>query len=215
MAGEVKVARTYDSSRRRAQAEATRRQILDASRRLFLERGYGRTTIDTIAREARVAPETVYAAFKSKRAILRRLLDIAAVGDMVAQPLRERPWLRDLRAVPDRHARVRMLATEATSVLERSTDLLMVLRDAASTDPRLAAEWEDANRLMRIDHAVFVRALAGDTGFRDGVTEESAADIVWTIAGPEVYQRLVRWRGWSPADYEHWAADTLDHALFG
>ncbi|MFW5899024.1 MAG: hypothetical protein ACOCUN_01000 [Jiangellaceae bacterium] len=30
---------------------------------------------------------------------------------------------------------------------------------------------------------------------------------------PEVYQRLVRWRGWTPEQYEAWAADTLQRTL--
>lgn len=213
MASPVKSRRPYNSAKRRKQAEATRQEILTAARRLFTERGYARTTIDAIAAEAGVAPETTYAAFKSKRAILRRLLDIAAVGDEQPIPMRERPWVRALQEEPDPVSRVRLFAHEGRMIMERSTDLLMVLREAAGSDPRLAADWAEANDLMHQDHAMFTRALAGDGGLREDVTVEAATDIVWTIASPEVYQRLVRWRGWTPERYEAWAADTLQRTL--
>ena len=56
----VKAKRRYDSSRRRAQAEATRGDILDAARRRFEQHGYAATSMDAIAAEAGVALKTVY-----------------------------------------------------------------------------------------------------------------------------------------------------------
>ncbi|MBV8453994.1 MAG: TetR family transcriptional regulator, partial [Deltaproteobacteria bacterium] len=52
--------RTYDSTARKAAAQATRLAILSAARRLFLERGYAGTTMPTIAAAAGVALDTVY-----------------------------------------------------------------------------------------------------------------------------------------------------------
>ena len=53
------VKRPYRSPRRREQAEETRRRILAAARRLFVARGYGGTTMETIADDAGVAVQTV------------------------------------------------------------------------------------------------------------------------------------------------------------
>src|SRR5918999_730393 len=58
---------------RQRQALQTRRLIVDAATKLFLERGYGVTTMDAIAAEAGVAVSTVYAIFKNKRAFLREI----------------------------------------------------------------------------------------------------------------------------------------------
>ncbi|MFD9466985.1 helix-turn-helix domain-containing protein, partial [Streptomyces sp. NPDC060027] len=45
----VTVKRQYDTSRRRAAAQATRQAILDAATRLFAERGYAATTMAQLA----------------------------------------------------------------------------------------------------------------------------------------------------------------------
>src|SRR5687767_15223401 len=65
--------RKYDSTRRQVQADETRRQILTAAYKLFSERGYAGATIEAIATEAGVAPETIYAVFRNKGKILLRL----------------------------------------------------------------------------------------------------------------------------------------------
>ena len=79
MTGSVK--RPYESPRRRAQAAATRRQILDAAQRLFEAHGYAATTMAAIAREAGVALKTVYVAFETKSGVLRALWHLLLRGD--------------------------------------------------------------------------------------------------------------------------------------
>ena len=76
-----KTKRRYNSKRRQAQARETRRQITEAARMLFTERGYSGATIEAIAQEAGVATETVYAVFGNKRAILVHLVNISVGGD--------------------------------------------------------------------------------------------------------------------------------------
>ena len=67
---------------------------MDAALRLFLERGYVATTIEAIAREAAVAPATVYQAFGTKQAILARVLDQAIAGDAEPAALLDRDWVK-------------------------------------------------------------------------------------------------------------------------
>src|SRR3954447_3993933 len=70
----------YHSPRRADQALATRRAVLEAARDLFVRKGYLQTTVADIAREARVAVDTVYAAVGRKPAILREVLETAISG---------------------------------------------------------------------------------------------------------------------------------------
>ena len=61
------------TSHRQRQALATRQIILEAAHRLFLEQGYGSTTIEVISAEAGVAVSTVYGIYKNKRGILKAI----------------------------------------------------------------------------------------------------------------------------------------------
>ncbi len=65
----------YRSPLRAERAADTRRRIAAAALELFAENGFGDTTVAAIATRAGVAPQTVYATFGSKGAIVRALLD--------------------------------------------------------------------------------------------------------------------------------------------
>src|SRR5258706_430394 len=73
MMGQVNPKRSYDSPRRREQAAATRRDILEAAQQLFERQGFAATKMAEIAGEAGVALKTVYAAFETKSGVLRAL----------------------------------------------------------------------------------------------------------------------------------------------
>lgn len=61
--------------RRRAREKEERRQsILQAAREVFLEEGFDRATVDSIAERAEVSKGTVYLYFESKETLLARLL---------------------------------------------------------------------------------------------------------------------------------------------
>src|SRR6267378_1038148 len=97
----VKTKRRYDSPRRREQAAATRREILEAAQRLFEHQGYAATTMAAIAAEAGVALKTVYVAFETKSGVLRALWNMLLRGDTEDAPVAERRWYRDVVEEPD------------------------------------------------------------------------------------------------------------------
>src|SRR5262245_45583365 len=78
------VKRPYHSPLRQAQAESTRARILDAALELFARNGYAATAIAAVAREAGVVPETIYAAFGTKKALIDGLIARAAPRDTLA-----------------------------------------------------------------------------------------------------------------------------------
>src|SRR3990170_5175525 len=63
------------AARRTRRGPHTRKQILDASLRLFSERGFARTTVRDIAHEAGITDAAIYYHFKSKRELLEALVE--------------------------------------------------------------------------------------------------------------------------------------------
>src|SRR5262244_2945653 len=98
MGEDVKQRPRYDSPRRREQADATRRAILDAAERLFGVRGYAGTSVGEIAEAAGVALKTVYAVFGTKAEVLRALWHLRLRGDEDPVPVQDRPWVREVLA---------------------------------------------------------------------------------------------------------------------
>ena len=68
---------------RAARTRATRRRIVDAAAALFVEHGYGVTTLEQIAARAGVAVQTVYFHFGNKRTVLKEAADPAGGGSVV------------------------------------------------------------------------------------------------------------------------------------
>src|SRR5918995_7157213 len=93
--------RSYNSSRRREQAAATRRDVLGAAQRLFERQGYAATTMAAIAAEAGVALKTVYLAFETKSGVLRALWHKLLRGDQEDVPVAAREWYREAVEEPD------------------------------------------------------------------------------------------------------------------
>lgn len=205
--------RKYDSSRRREQAGQTRRAILEAARSLFVESGYAATTINAIATQAGVSPESVYAVFGSKRALLSELIDVSIVGDDASIPVLERDWVEKLSKKTDPRAALELLARNGRIMLQRWTPIYEVLRGAAASDPEIASLWqENKNQRFSGQHRL-VHLVAKIAGLRKGLTVSTAADIVFAVGSPETYRLLVVDRGWSAQRFERWYADTLIRLL--
>src|SRR4051794_8311269 len=124
---------------RAARTRATRRRIVDAGADLFVTAGYGATTLEQIAQRAGVAVQTVYFHFGNKRTVLKEAVDVAAVGDDEQVALLQRPWLEEVRAEPDPRRVVALCASHGRQIYERIGPIMRVVRDAAVTDPDMAA----------------------------------------------------------------------------
>src|SRR4051812_28146783 len=141
MAQAAKTTRPYHSPRRREQAEATRREILEAAKRLFERQNYAATTMAAIAAEAGVALKTVYVAFETKSGLLRALWHLLLRGDEENVPVAERRWYRTLLEEPDPERQLRLTARNSRAVKERAGALMGVIRSAAPADPDIEALW--------------------------------------------------------------------------
>jgi AcrR family transcriptional regulator len=215
MAEAVTGKRRYDSSRRRAQAEATRNDILAAAQRLFERHGYAATTMEAIAADAGVALKTVYVAFETKSGLLRALWNHLLRGGHDDVPIGEQQWYRRLVAEPDAERQIRMTARNSRLVKVRIAGVLEVVRSAAPLDPEIAGLWRRIQRDFHANQGVIVKSLQAKRALRPGLTAERATDILWTLNHPNLWQLLVDERGWTPEQYEVWLFETARAQLLG
>ena len=149
---------------------------MGAARRLFLERGYGATTVEAISELADVAPATVYRLFASKAGILKALLDVAIVGDDTAVAMADRPEVRSLLANGDPRARIAGFVAVVVQVNGRVAPLHHVLVGAAGSDRDAAALFADLVRQRQRGQRTIARSLARSRVLRPGLREREAAD---------------------------------------
>lgn len=214
MAERVKT-RPYNSPRRREQAAATRREILEAAQRLFERQGYATTTMAAIAAEAGVALKTVYVAFETKSGVLRALWNLLLRGDEGETPVADRSWYREVVEEPDSQRQLRLNARNSRAVKTRIAGVLKVIRNAAPVDPDIEALWERIQTEFHANQRVIVERLAERKALRRSLDVDRATDILWTLNHPDVWQLLVGERGWTPEQYEEWFGDMACSQLLG
>jgi AcrR family transcriptional regulator len=201
------------ANRRTEQARATRRRIVECARELFLEQGYATTALDQIAARANIAVQTIYFHFGNKRTVLKEVMDVLAVGDDAPVPLLDRSWVQAVRDQPDARRALGLWLENSRVIYGRVAPMLSIVRDAAGADPEAAEQWQ-ANQAQRYAaHRSLADILAAKGALRPGLTTEQAADIIFTLASPEVYLLLTAERGWHPAEWQAWITDTVAHAI--
>jgi AcrR family transcriptional regulator len=205
----VKPRRRYHSPRRREQAAATRRDILEAARLLFERDGYAASSMASIAVEAGVALKTVYLAFDTKAGLLRALWHLLLRGDEADAPVGAREWFREVLEESDPERALRLNVRNARRVRGRASALLRAIHDAAAADPEVAELWERIQSEFYDNQRSVVEALHKNGSLRPGLDLARATDILWTLNNPAVYWLLVDERGWTPEEHESW----LGHAL--
>lgn len=192
-----------------ARTRLARRAVVDAARTLFLDRGYGATTIDAISERSDIPSATVYRLFGSKLGILKALLDVSIVGDDEAVAMADRPEVRSLLADPDPTERLAGFVHLAAQINQRTVTIYRILVSAAASQPDAAALLDELARQRQEGQGQIARSLAGADVLAPGVRQRDAADIIHALLSPEVYGLLVVDRGWPIGRYESWLAGTL------
>ena len=206
--------REYDSTRRQAQANETRRHILEAARRLFMERGYTGATAEAIAAEAGVAAQTIYAIFKNKKRMLVSLMNVSpTTGVEDHTPMPERPSVQAVSQERDPRRQLEMFAQVVATNLDQVAVVSEIMADAAKTEPDFDRILQKLNK-QRLEHMTLaVQQVAANGPFRENMDEAYARDTVWTLTSPEVFLLLTQDRGWTKEKYAGWLADTLARVL--
>jgi AcrR family transcriptional regulator len=201
------------NSKGQARTRLARRAVVDAARTLFVDRGYGATTIGALSESSDVPVATVYRLFSSKVGILKAVLDVSIAGDDGERPVLDRPEVAAMFAEPDPHDLLAGFARMTVAINERSGPIYQILASAAASEPEAANLLGQYTQQRQQGQGQIARALARSGALRRDLRRRDAADIIHALMSPEVYRLLVTDRGWSRARYQRWLTDTLVQQL--
>lgn len=175
-----------------------------------MARGYGGTTMESVADDAGVAVQTVYATFGSKRGILLALLDrMAAEADLP----RMQAAVDAATGKPRKQLRERLAFT--SRFYAAGADLIDIARTVSGVEPDLRAFWHEGEGRRYRATSTLVAEWDAAGALAPGVTARQATDIWWALGGPDVFRLFTVERRWSRKRFQEWLGATLETVLFG
>ncbi len=182
--------------RRAEVARAKRSAVVGAARRLFAEQGYFTTTVEQIARDAGVAPATVYATTGGKQGLLFELVEEWSTTPAVREALE---GVARCERVEDVLAE---LSAGVGRVRDEWGDVIEVVLATAPHEPAVAARLLEVRGVYEVDVDRCVRRILHLTDHPEAHRE--VLDVLWFYFGFRGYALLVHDRGWEPARAERW-----------
>ncbi|MGK8486354.1 TetR/AcrR family transcriptional regulator [Nocardia asiatica] len=174
---------------------------------MFARQGYFATTVDEIAKQARVAPATVYAVGGGKQGLLRTLVDLWSEAPVVAETLERQETLTDPGEI------VRHAAATVRSMRENYGDIMRVVLATAPHNAEASDALRIATKRYRDAIAALALRLNEVGGLPPDTTVEQATDILWFYFGYSGYFTLVDDNGWTFDRAERWLAEQALAAL--
>lgn len=194
-------------SRRAEYAHATWQAVVTAARELFGQAGYAGTTVQQIARRARVSPATVYAQCGGKQGLLKTLMDDWTAGPLVGEIIEA---CAAARTGPEK---LRVLADGYVTLYDASSDIIRIVTDAASAVPEAARFLETANA-RHLEALVEIVAGIRETGnLRTDLSDEDAARIIYYHFRFEQFTLVADTFGWGSDRARDWIRERVEIAI--
>lgn len=166
--------------------ERRRREILDAARECFRQRGFRQTTIEEICAEARISPGALYRYFDSKTDIIAAIaLDARAEAETMLATLSTAERLIDGLAE---------LARAFFETFDGDGDaaLLADIWAEAARDPLLAKALAERDRVSLSRVAAAIERAAREGGVYPALAPEEAAETLMAALEGMALQRTLR-----------------------
>jgi AcrR family transcriptional regulator len=194
-------------SRREEYAQATRRAVVAAARELFGEQGYAGTTVQQIARRARVAPATVYAQCGGKQGLLETLMDTWTAGALVQE------IIAACAAAPTGVEKLDVLADGYVTIYATSGDIVRIVTDAAASVAEAKTFLKTANDRHH-QALVQIAAQLRDTGdLAGGLSDDDVADIIFFHFRYEQFTLAAYEFGWGESRARDWIRERVRTAI--
>ncbi len=186
---------------------STRLAILEAAHEVFDRHGYG-VGLEKVADEAGVSRQAVYLHFGSKGSLLTELAryehERTGIGALAEQTV----W-----SAPDATAALDAWVTLLVAFTPEILGFVRAVDGARRSDPDAAMVWQDQSEDRLQGCRRLARWLKRDGVLATGWTVTDAADLIWAVASPRMYEELVVDRGWTPRRFTRHLQVTLRRAV--
>jgi AcrR family transcriptional regulator len=194
-------------SRRQEYAEVTWRAVVTAARELFAETGYSGTTVQQIARRARVSPATVYAQCGGKQGLLKTLMDEWTAGPLV------REIIETCGAARTGAEKLQVLANGYRAIYSSSGDIIRIVTDAAAAAPGAAEFLQTANERHHEALVEIVTQIRQTGDLKKDLSDEDAARIIYYHFRFEQFTLAADTFGWGEDRALDWIRQRVENAL--
>jgi AcrR family transcriptional regulator len=191
------------TSRRSRQAAATRREIVDAARRLFAARGFAATSVRDVAAEAGVSLQTIYDSVGSKRALVLALNDALDTAAGIPELAAAAMTSDDVDDV------VRLGPRIACAIVERAGDILRVVLEASQHDAAVRQVRAEGNARHRAGARAVVDALRARGALPADRTDDDTVERLAVIVDAQVALMLHDDYDWPVTRIETWLTDLV------
>ena len=127
-------------------------------------------------------------------------------------PAEQRDYVRAVREATSAEAKIRTYAAALARILPRTIPVMRALREAGATEPECAAQYDAISERRAANMRLFVADLRSTGELRPELSDDDAADLVWSLNSPEWFG-LVTGRGRTPEQYAALLADVLLRTL--
>ncbi len=193
---------------RAARVRDNEQRILQAARELFIRDGYHATTLTAVANAAGVAHRTVYVRFGTKATLLKRVIDVAVVGDLAPIDVGHRDWYLTALRAPTLDERIAAFAKGSAVLLGSAADVIAVAREAEATEPVLSAAGQAGRAATRDTVRRFWAAADKDGLLPASCDVRWLADTTSALAQAEAYLLMRETLGMTPRRYRSWVSTT-------
>ncbi|MEV0358749.1 TetR family transcriptional regulator [Nocardia sp. NPDC050697] len=196
---------------REARKAETEQRIIEAATTRFLADGYAGTTLAAVAAAAGVGERTVYVRFGNKAELLKRVVDVAVVGDTADRPLAARGWYRRVREAPTLAERVAAYADGAAAMMRRLGPAVAVAQQAEHIEPLIADAAAAGRAGSRAEVAEIWTAMHADGLLHPDADLDWIITTVTTLTAADTYVLMTKMLGITPESYRDWVYDTWMH----
>ncbi|HZC73104.1 MAG TPA: helix-turn-helix domain-containing protein [Jatrophihabitans sp.] len=200
---------------RAARVADTEERIVSAAHELFVRDGYAATTLTAVADAAGVGHRTVYVRFGTKAALLKRVVDVAIVGDTQLVDLAGRDWFQHALSAATLDERVDVFARGGAALMARAGDVMAVAQQAEHVEPPIAEAARAGRAATRDMVRRFVTALREDGLIPPAIDLDWLCDTAGVLAQAQTYLLIRETLGWTADEYQTWLKSTWHRLLAG